>query len=150
MSLGLHSPWAVSEINFVANDSGRNELHLRLGFPAGSRFADESGVVCGVHDTVERQWQHLNFFEHTCYLHCAVPRIKTSTGKVVTVPVPWARPGSFTLLFEGLALALIEREMPINRVAKLMRVNPQRIWTVFNHWVGQALKADDPRKISQT
>jgi transposase len=28
-----------------------------------------------VHDTVERQWQHLSFFEHTCYLHCAVPRI---------------------------------------------------------------------------
>jgi transposase len=83
MALGLHSPWEVREINFVANDLGPNELHLRLGFPPGSRFADESGVLCGVHDTVERQWQHLNFFEHTCYLHCAVPRIKTSTGKVV-------------------------------------------------------------------
>lgn len=150
MALGLHSPWEVREINFVANDSGRNELHLRVGFPPGSRFADESGVLCGVHDTVERQWQHLNFFEHTCYLHCAVPRFKTSTGKVVTVPVPWARPGSgFTLLFEALALAMIEREMPVNRVAELMRVNPQRIWTVFNHWVGQALKADDPSAITQ-
>jgi hypothetical protein len=76
----------------------------------------------------------LSFFEHTCYLHCAVPRITTTDGKVRTVDVPWARPGSgFTLLFEALALALIEREMPVNRVAEILKVNPQRIWTIFNH-----------------
>jgi transposase len=69
---------------------------------------------------------------------------------VVTVVVPWARPGSgFTLLFEALALALIEREMPVNRVAELLRVNPQRIWTVFNHWVGQARAADDPSSVTK-
>lgn len=144
MALGLQSPWEVRDIRFEANESGRNELHLDIGFPAGSRFADEAGVPCGVYDTVKRRWQHLNFFEHTCYLHCAVPRIKTSAGKVVTVPVPWARPGSgFTLLFEAFALALIEREMPVNRVAELMRVHPQRLWNVFNHWVGEACLADD-------
>jgi transposase len=121
-----------------------------VGFATGSRFADSSGALCGVHDTVERQWQHLSFFEHACYRHGAVPRIKTPDGKVVTVPVPWARPGSgFTLLFEALALALIEREMPVNRVAELLRVNPQRIWTVFNPWVGQARQADDPAGITK-
>ena len=150
MALGLQSPWQVQEITFTPNESGREELHLTIGFPPGSRFADESGMSCPVHDTVERQWQHLSFFEHACYLHCAVPRIITSAGKVVTVVVPWARPGSgFTLLFEALALALIEREMPVNRVAELLRVNPQRIWTVFNHWVGKARAADDPSSITQ-
>ncbi len=150
LALGLQSPWQVQEITFAPGESGRNELHLRIGFVPGSRFADSSGTLCAVHDTVERQWQHLSFFEHTCYLHCAVPRIKTPDGKVVTVPVPWARPGSgFTLLFEALALALIEREMPVNRVAELLRVNPQRIWTVFNHWVGKARQADDPSTITQ-
>jgi transposase len=106
--------------------------------------------MCPVHDTVERQWQHLSFFEHVCYLHCAVPRITTGDGNVRTIEVPWARPGSgFTLLFEALALALIEREMPVNRVAEVMKVNPQRIWTVFNHWVGKARAADDPSSITQ-
>lgn len=72
------------------------------------------GFACPVHDTIEREWQHLNFFEHHCFLHCAVPRITTSAGKVTTVEVPWARPGSgFTLLFEAFAMALIEREMPV-------------------------------------
>lgn len=150
LALGLQSPWQITDLSFAAGASERKELHLYIGFPPGSRFPDASGTLCPVHDTVERQWQHLSFFEHTCYLHCAVPRIITPDGKVATVSVPWARPGSgFTLLFEALALALIEREMPVNRVAELLRVNPQRIWTVFNHWVGKARLADDPSGIEQ-
>jgi transposase len=79
-----------------------------------------------------------------------VPRIKTADGKVVTVEVPWSRPGSrFTLLFEAFAMALIEREMPVNRVAEILGVNPQRVWSVFNHWIGQARAADDPSSITQ-
>jgi transposase len=150
LALGLQSPWEVKEIKFVHAESKRKELHLQIGFAVGARFADEAGNLCCVYDTVERTWQHLNFFEHTCYLHCAVPRITTSSGKVVNVAVPWARANSgFTLLFEALALAMIEREMPVNRVAELIQVNPQRIWTIFNHWVGKALRADDPSTISQ-
>ena len=150
MALGLQPPWQVVKIAFVPDASGREELHLTLGFSPGSRFPDANGTPCPVHDTVARTWQHLSFFEHACFLHCGVPRIQTPEGKVRTVPVPWARAGSgFTLLFEALALALIEREMPVNRVAEVMRVNPQRLWTVFNHWVGQARAADDPSSITK-
>ncbi|EIJ35887.1 ISL3 family transposase [Thiothrix nivea] len=149
MALGLTSPWQVDSIDFSGTE-GRQELHIRISFARGSRFADQSGEPCPVHDTVERRWQHLNFFEHTCYLHCRVPRIRTGSGQVETVAVPWARPGSgFTLLFEALAMALIEREMPVNRVAELMRVNPQRIWTVFNHWVCEGRQQDDPSGITR-
>jgi transposase len=85
-----------------------------------------------------------------CFLHCKVPRITTSDGKVRTVDVPWARAQSgFTLLFEAFALALIEREMPVSRVAEILGVNPQRVWTVFNHWVGQARASDDPSSITR-
>ena len=48
-----------------------------------------------------------------------------------------------------MALALIEREMPVNRVAEMLKVNPQRIWTVFNHWIGKAKIADDVSSITQ-
>lgn len=90
------------------------------------------------------------FFEHHCYLYCAVPRIKTPTGSVETVVVPWARPGSgFTLLFEALAMALIEREMPVKRVAELLKVNPNRVWRLFNYWVNQAPQADDVSPITR-
>lgn len=150
MALGLQPPWQVKDVTFSTDESGHSELHLRIGFAPGSRFPDETNALCPVHDTVERQWQHLSFFEHTCYLHCAVPRITTTDGKVRTVDVPWARPGSgFTLLFEALALALIEREMPVNRVAEILKVNPQRIWTIFNHWISKARAADDPSTITK-
>lgn len=150
MALGLQSPWKVEEITFSNDTPEENELHLYLGFESGSRFPDETNTLCPVHDTVERQWQHLSFFEHTCYLHCSVPRITTTEGKVRTVEVPWARPGSgFTLLFEALALAMIEREMPVNRVAEMLKVNPQRVWTVFNHWISKAKAADDVSSLTQ-
>ena len=145
MAIGLQAPWEVTEIAFSKNETGQQELHLHIGFKVGSRFPDETGQACPVHDTVKRQWQHLNFFEHRCTIHCAVPRITNTNGKVTTVTVPWARSGSgFTLLFEAFAMALIEREMPIKRVAQLLKVYPQRLWHVFDHWVSLAYKADNP------
>ena len=150
LALGLQAPWQITDVSFEASDPARRELHLQIGFVSGSKFKDEAGVDCAVHDTVERQWQHLNFFEHHCFLHCKVPRITTSEGKVRTVDVPWARPQSgFTLLFEAFALALIEREMPVTRVAEILGVNPQRVWTVFNHWISKARASDDPSAITR-
>jgi transposase len=148
MALGLLPPWQVESVSFNGDEGQPKELHIHIGFLSGSRFVDASGTLCPVHDTVERKWQHLNFFEHHCFLHCAVPRIKKPDGKVATVEVPWARPGSgFTLLFEAFAMALIEREMPVNRVAETLGVLPQRVWTVFNHWVSAARQADDPSNV---
>ena len=105
-ALGLQPPWQVKGVTFSVDGPTHNELHLRIGFPPGTRFSDGTGKPCPVHDTVGRQWQHLSFFGPVCYLHCAVPRITTGDGHVRTVEVPWARPGSgFTLLFEALARA---------------------------------------------
>lgn len=150
MALGLQAPWSVTDVSFKAEQGAKRELHLRIGFASGSKFKDDAGVDCPVHDTVDRQWQHMNFFEHHCFLHCKVPRITTSEGRVRNVDVPWSRAGSgFSLLFEAFALALIEREMPVVRVAQILGVNPQRIWTVFEHWVGKARLADDPSAITR-
>ena len=73
----------MEDIRF-SNDtiSTESERHIYLGFESGEQFIDESGALCPVHDAVDRKWQHLNFFEHSCLLHCAVPRIKTTDGKV--------------------------------------------------------------------
>jgi transposase len=94
MALGLQAPWQVKEVTFSTDDKLHSELHLHIDFASGSRFPDEANELCPVHDTVDRQWQHLSFFEHTCYLHCVVPRITTSDGKVRTVEIPWASPDS--------------------------------------------------------
>ena len=150
LALGLQDPWIISDIEILTDEVSVKELHIHLGFKRGTKFEDEAGKSCSVHDTQNKTWRHLNFFEHTCVLHCSVPRIRTSEGKVRLVDVPWARKGSgFTLLFEALAMALIEREMPVNKVGQLLKENPHRIWTIFNHWISLAYQADDPSTVSQ-
>jgi hypothetical protein len=61
-ALGLPAPWQVQKVEFPSSDTGQSELHLFIDFPRGSRFVDESGALCPVHDTVPRRWQHLSFF----------------------------------------------------------------------------------------
>lgn len=53
-----------------------------------------------IHDRVDKQWRHLDFFQFEAWLHAKVPRVKcTSCGKTTQLEVPWARPGSgFTML----------------------------------------------------
>ena len=144
MALGVKSPWKITNLEFSAGFPGK-ELHVKIDFEKGAKFKDENGEMCSVHDTKEKTWRHLNFFQHESYLHCRVPRIKTKDGKVRMVEVPWARAGSgFTLLFEAFAMALIEKEMPINKVGELLNEDPHRIWTIFNYWIEKAYAADKP------
>jgi transposase len=129
----------------LAEGKIQGQIDIYLDFGKGFKFKDKTGNAQKIHDTVERSWQHLNFFQHTCYLHARVPRIINSEEKVVNVEVPWARPGSgFTLLFEAFSMLLIESEMPVNKAADVMGVYAQRLWTIFNHWISKAFHADDP------
>lgn len=146
MALQLSTPWHITNVSFKEATKGKKELHIEIGFEKGYSF--DKGAK--VHDTKERTWRHLNFFEHECYLHCKVPRVKLADGKVRTAEVPWARKGSgFTLLFEAFGMALIEREMPVNKVADLIGEYPQRLWNIFNYWISIAYQDDDQSEVSQ-
>lgn len=148
LAIGLQSPWKLNDVDFTVED-GQKILRIDIGFEKGARFVDPQGDgPCLVHDTVERRWRHLNFFEHTCYIHCNVPRIVTGTGKVKQVEVPWARKGSgFTMLFEAYSMMLIESEMPVSRVGKALKEYPNRIWTIFHHWVRRAYGQADHSQV---
>jgi len=67
LALGLAEPWTIEKIEFSPE---KGELELWLDFPRGGRFAcPECDQACGVHDTGERTWRHLNFFQHKTLLH---------------------------------------------------------------------------------
>jgi len=149
MAIGLQSPWVITKIEFENKSQGKRQLNIHIDFTTGAKFKDINGVECNLHDTVKRNWQHLNFFEHQCYIHARVPRIKTSEGKVQNVEVPWARPNSgFTLLFEAFAMLLMENEMPVNKAADILKVYPKRIWTIFNYWINLALSKDEQSTVT--
>jgi hypothetical protein len=82
MALGLCSLWYVERVGFVASGEGERELHLHINFERGYKFESGSGERKPAYDTIERTWQHLNFFQHRCYLHARVPRIERADGGI--------------------------------------------------------------------
>jgi transposase len=143
LALGLQAPWEVVDVAF---DPQAGRIDFEVGFTPGTRW---SCPHCGaehqpVHDTLEREWRHLNFFQFQAYLHAKVPRVRCGVcGKTTQVPVPWARPGSgFTLLMEALIVTLCQA-MTVRQVAQLLTVSDMRIWRTLDHYVDQARAQED-------
>jgi transposase len=140
-ALGLGEQWRVCQCRFEGEPKA---LELRLEHVPGSHFAcPHCKALCGVHDTIERRWRHLNFFQYRCELVAKVPRIWCRKDGVHQVEVPWARAGSgFTLMMEGLIL-LLAREMPVDALAGLLHEHDTRLWRVIIHYVNQAHAKSD-------
>ena len=135
-ALGLTPPWQVTSVVF---DKEAGKLEIGLDFPRGSRFAcPHEGCgesACPVHDTMEKRWRHLDFFEHQAFLAARVPRVNCAVHGVHLVSVPWARPGSgFTLLME-VAMLTFAKQMPIAPLAAMAREHDTRVWRVIEHHV---------------
>ena len=143
-ALGLGEAWRVSQAEFD-EESGR--LDLRVVYSRGSRFScSEPGCgqnKCPVHDTVEKSWRHLDFFQHKAFLHARVPRVRCPEHGVRLVVVPWARPGSgFTMLFEALVLTFA-KAMPMRKVAETVREYDTLVWRIVEYHVNAARAKED-------
>ncbi len=142
LALGVVSPWRVEKIVF---DAEHRRLDLQLGFARGARFpCPECGAEdCPVHDVTQKEWRHLNFFQHEAYLHAGVPRVRCQEHGVRLLEVPWARPGSgFTVLFEALVMALM-REMPVKAAARIVGEQDTRLWRLLLFHVDAARERED-------
>ena len=141
-ALGLGRPWRVVRSEF---DAERRRLDVYLDFERGAVFAcpecEASG--CKAHDTVEKSWRHLNFFQHEAYLHARTPRVQCAACGVKLVTVPWARAGSgFTLLFEALTM-MLAKEMPTAALSRLVDEHDTRLWRTIHHYVDEARQEAD-------
>ena len=138
-ALGITAPWFIKSIKFNLEEK---RLDIKIDFEKGSKFfyqsSEESENISGnfpVHDTVEKTWRHLNFFQHDCYLSCRVPRVKLDNGKVRQVKTPWEGINNgFTLLLEAFLLQLCQA-MPVASVSKLSGIEEKRIWRMLNNYI---------------
>ena len=141
MALGLGSGWKVmkSEMNVEGQ-----QLKLWLDFEAGSQFAcSECGDYCPVHDTVEKRWRHMDFWQHRTELIARVPRTKCEDDGVLLAAVPWARAGSgFTLMMEAMIL-LRAQQSTVSSVARELGETDKRLWRVLDHYVTKAHASKD-------
>ena len=146
-TLGLKAPWFVSEVKL---DKVAKKLDIFIDFERGARFpCPECQTLCDIHDTNQRTWRHLNFFEYETYLHARVPRTKCPGHGVKQVELPWARPNSgFTLHIEAMVLALSD-EMSVAGIAGYMNVNEDSIWRILQYYVNEARKNVDLSQVDQ-
>jgi transposase len=143
-ALGIASPWYVKSVDFNIADK---RLDIEVDFERGTHFPDPNknagSPACKVHDTVAKEWRHLNFFEHECYLKARVPRIKCGDGKVRLISPPWSGVvAGFTLLFEALLMQLC-KAMPVHNVAQLTGASDYLIWQVLDKYIASAKLDED-------
>jgi len=137
LALNLQPPWYIDSIDF---DLEEKQLDIHIDFKRGGKFpCPQCGnFECDVHDTIDRTWRHLNFFQFKTYLHCRVPRTNCERCGVKVIKVPWARKGSgFSLLMDSLII-LMAQHMPVKSVADLIGEHDTRIWRVLDHYVSKA------------
>lgn len=146
-TLGLKAPWFVSDVKL---NKVEKKLDIFIDFERGARFpCPECQSPCEVHDTNQRTWRHLNFFEYETFLHARVPRASCPKHGVRQVELPWARPNSgFTLHIEAMVLALSD-EMSVAGIAGHLNVNEDSIWRILQYYVNEARKNVDLGHVDQ-
>lgn len=87
------------------------------------------------------------FFQYKTFIHCDVPRIKSSNNRINIVEVPWERiECGFTMLFESFILAL-SKNMPISAVANIVGEHDTRIYRIVQNYVNIARSKQDLSKV---
>jgi transposase len=120
-----------------------------VDFIKGSEFSffdeEQQQEIIGLkaYDTTNKKWRHLNFFEHECYIHARVPRVKLPNGKVKLISTPWeGLSNGFTLLFEALVMQLCQA-MPINRVAQITNTSDDKLWSMLEKYIDTARQKEN-------
>jgi len=150
LALNVTDPWFVSDLKF---DVETKRLDVYIDFKRGSVFeyidtdSRQEFKDLKAYDTKDKIWRHLNFFEHECYLHARVPRVKLADGKVKLIQTPWeGLSNGFTLLFEALLLQLCQA-MPINKVANITRTSDDKLWDMLDRYIDKTRKYEDFKDI---
>ena len=146
-ALNIDDPWSIKNIKF---DHESKQLDIWIDFKVGSTFdcPQCNETDCSVHDTKEKKWRHLNFFQYKTYLHCRIPRVECDDCGVHQIIAPWARKQSgFTLLMDALIM-LMSQNMQISQVGKIIGETDKRVWTVVEHYVDEARSREDYSTVS--
>ena len=148
-ALGIEQPWFVRDIKF---DVTTKRLDINLDFAKGTTFPfEQDGVISQykAYDTVEKEWRHLNFFEHECYLKARVPRIKTPGDEIHLVLPAWSGlQNGFTLLFEALILQL-SKGMPVHQVCRLVKISDHKVWSILDKYTEKTRELSDYSDITK-
>ncbi len=146
-ALGLTEPWEVVTVEFMENEKTHTqELHIQIDFTQGAHFScpkKDCNQDLPVHDTKNRTWRHMNFFQYKCFIHARVPRVICPDHKVHVVAVPWGRPGSgFTLLMEAYLIQMVSL-LSVRAVSRMIDEHDTKLWRLLQYYGEDARKRQD-------
>jgi transposase len=134
-ALGLKKPWFIKDMKFSSEEK---KLDIYIDFEKGAVFPYEEGGIKGefkAYDTTDKTWRHLNFFEHECFLHARIPRVKINDKETRVIKAPWEGVlNGFTMLMESLLLQLCYC-MPVAQVARLTKISDDKIWRMLEKYI---------------
>jgi transposase len=117
-SLNVRPPWEVVEIAIIEE---KRTVEVRVECSEKVAWSDpDTGQQATIHGWRERRWRHLDTCEFETWIVARVPRIKLSSGEIVTVKVPWAESlGRFTIAMERRIIHILQECPSVTRAARL-------------------------------
>jgi transposase len=128
------------EVSKVETNEEKKQIHIYLEYLPKCFKLD--GRDFPIYDHApKRKWQHLNWFEYQCYLHCSLPRYVNSQGKVTTIDIPFApKSRSYTNKFSQHAILYLQIVRVQNTVANLLKTTPYIVRSIMEDAVEKALE----------
>ena len=140
--LELNDSWEVADVALSVEE---HRVEIRLKSVGGRVQCPECGQACGIADHAEeRRWRHLDTMQFVTELVARLPRCRCPEHGVKTVIPPWAAKHSrFTLLFESLAIEVIQACRTVKAAAKLLRLSWSSVHTIMARAVERGLERRD-------
>jgi transposase len=140
--------WEVVKVEL---DERAEVLHITIDYRLDYWADPSTGEVFPLFDRrAERTWRHLDCMDYQTVVHCRLPRIKDSDGKVKTIDYDWAAEGlSYTKKFENRCVEVLQATHCQKTAASLMRTSDDKICGVMHTAVERGLARRDLGKLRQ-
>jgi transposase len=137
--LGLDAAWEVSEVSLSLEV---NCVEVLVKHSGGQVQCPECDAGCSIADHApERTWRHLDTMQFETRLRARVPRANCKACGVKTTGVPWAGKHSrFTLMFEALAIAVIQACGNVKSAAELLGLDWDSVHRIMQRAVERGLE----------
>ena len=140
-TLDLTPEWQLDRITL---DPTSHRVDVYLRHSGENLVCPETGESGTLYDhRKERSWRHIDWCQAKSYIHCRIPRVKSSKG-IKTIKLPWADSSSrVTYAFERAAIDLLKATKNQTSTAKLLRCGFNQLNRIMHRSVERGLERRD-------